>query len=165
MEKFLDKSGLARFWYNIKAYLTVCVPSGIICAWAGSSSDIPSGWCLCDGTNGTPDLQDKFVLGSGTTHSVGETGGSEEVTLTEAQMPSHKHTENLPKPGGAASQSFWRFSATSGSSIGLTIKDSADIIESRSDFSTKAVSTYGAGSSQPHPNMPPYYTLCYIMKL
>ena len=67
------------------------VPVGTIVIWSGTADNIPAGWQLCDGTNGTPDLRDKFVLGAGAAHEVGETGGSEEVTLTVAQMPSHAH--------------------------------------------------------------------------
>jgi len=52
---------------------------------------IPDGWALCDGTNGTPDLRDKFIVGSGSTYSVGDTGGLNAVTLTTAQLPSHTH--------------------------------------------------------------------------
>lgn len=47
----------------------------VITAWAGSILGIPSGWFLCDGTNGTPDLRNKFIIGAGLTFSVGNEGG------------------------------------------------------------------------------------------
>jgi hypothetical protein len=51
------------------------VPSGGIIMWSGSIGSVPSGYYLCDGTNGTPDLRDRFVVGSGSTYAVGNTGG------------------------------------------------------------------------------------------
>ncbi len=67
------------------------VPSGVIVMWSGTTA--PSGWALCNGTNGTPDLRNKFILGWGTRAS-GSTGGEESVTLTSAQsgVPAHTHT-------------------------------------------------------------------------
>lgn len=43
---------------------------GIVCLWSGAIVDIPAGWQLCDGTNGTPDLRDKFIIGAGDTYAV-----------------------------------------------------------------------------------------------
>jgi hypothetical protein len=51
------------------------VPAGGIIMWSGSIASIPSGYVLCDGTNGTPNLKDSFVVGSGATYAVGNTGG------------------------------------------------------------------------------------------
>jgi hypothetical protein len=54
----------------------VGVPIGGIILWSGEVVDIPAGFQLCDGTNGTPNLQDRFVLGAGSTYAVGATGGA-----------------------------------------------------------------------------------------
>lgn len=62
---------------------------GIIVMWSGSTSDIPNGWVLCDGAGSTPDLRDRFIVGAGNSYSVGNTGGSNGVTLTESQIPSY----------------------------------------------------------------------------
>lgn len=51
------------------------IPLGGIILWSGAIIDIPENWQLCDGTNGTPDLQNRFVVGAGTTYAVDETGG------------------------------------------------------------------------------------------
>jgi hypothetical protein len=51
------------------------IPSGAIVMWSGSIGSIPSGYYLCDGQNGTPDLRDRFVVGAGNTYAVGNTGG------------------------------------------------------------------------------------------
>jgi len=68
------------------------VPSGAIIAFHGAQ--IPAGWAVCDGTNGTPDLRDRFIVGASTTKAAGSSGGQESVTLTAAQsgVPAHTHT-------------------------------------------------------------------------
>lgn len=70
----------------------VSIPAGAILIWSGSTASIPSGWALCDGTNNTPDLRNRFVVGAGDTYSVDGTGGASTVTLTESQIPGHTHT-------------------------------------------------------------------------
>ena len=67
------------------------VPSGGIIMWSGSTGSVPSGWRLCDGSGGTPDLRNRFVVGAGGAYSPNNTGGSSSVTLTENEMPSHDH--------------------------------------------------------------------------
>lgn len=78
------------------------VPSGGIIIWSGSSAAIPSGWLLCDGTNSTPNLLDRFVVGAGSTYAVGNTGGAATVALDVANLPSHSHTVNINSGGESA---------------------------------------------------------------
>ena len=52
------------------------VPNGAIIMWSGTVATIPDGFSLCDGSNGTPDLRNRFVVGAGSTYAVGATGGS-----------------------------------------------------------------------------------------
>jgi len=68
--------------------------SGMIILWSGNTGNIPSGFVLCDGNNGTPNLTDRFIVGAGAAYSPGATGGSSSVTLSVSQMPSHSHTIN-----------------------------------------------------------------------
>ncbi len=70
------------------------VPLGGIIMWNGSVASIPSGWALCNGANGTPDLRDRFIVGAGNSYAPFATGGQASVNLTVAQMPSHAHTIN-----------------------------------------------------------------------
>lgn len=125
----------------------VKAPIGTIVIWSGTADNIPTGWQLCDGTNGTPDLRDKFVLGAGTKYTVGETGGDEEVTLTVAQMPKHSHKDYI---------------RTSANFTGVTANNAGTSLATGTLSSNNTSNT---GSDEPHPNMPPYYALCYIMKL
>ena len=71
------------------------IPSGIITMWSGASNDIPSGWWLCDGQNGTPDLRNRFIVGAGSSYEVGNIGGSDTVTLSSSQIPAHTHSVSL----------------------------------------------------------------------
>lgn len=119
------------------------VPLGTIVIWSGTAEDIPDGWALCDGQDGRPDLRDKFVLGAGTAHAVGATGGEETHTLTVEEMPSHIHLI-YTVPSSATG-----YNAPIGGAG--TKRDQGAKIESM-------------GGSQPHNNMPPYYALCYIIK-
>jgi len=75
-------------------YATNSMPAGGIIMWSGATADVPAGWNLCDGTNGTPDLRNKFLVGAGSTYSVGDTGGSANATLV-----SHTHTASVTDPG------------------------------------------------------------------
>lgn len=74
------------------AFVQASVPAGVIVLWSGSIASIPTGWYLCNGSNSTPDLRDKFVVGAGSTYAVGATGGSATTTLIEANLPSHTHS-------------------------------------------------------------------------
>lgn len=77
---------------QLKATDDFKVPAGGIIMWSGSVASIPAGWLLCDGTSGTPNLQNRFIVGAGDTHTPGATGGADSVTLAEANLPSHTHS-------------------------------------------------------------------------
>ena len=66
-------------------------PTGGIILWSGSIASVPTGWLLCNGASGTPDLRDRFVVGAGNGYAVGATGGAATVALSIANLPSHNH--------------------------------------------------------------------------
>ena len=68
------------------------VPAGFIGLWSGTVASIPSGWVICNGSNGTPDLRNLFVVGAGDAYAVGAVGGSNTVTLGETNLPGHTHS-------------------------------------------------------------------------
>lgn len=77
------------------------VPSGGIILWSGALSAVPAGWALCDGSHGTPDLRDRFVVGAGATSlAVGATGGAKTATLSVQNLPAHVHTGVTDPAGG-----------------------------------------------------------------
>ena len=168
------------------------VPTGLVAMWSGAANAIPSGWALCDGTNGTPNLGDKFILGykSGT-NTIGSTGGSYtsgaggghthgmdtqgahthggatgSTALTISQIPSHTHTYN--QAGGSAYEYGTGLSGTSG----LASLSSADSGATGSGQGhTHTISSDGghahnlvAVSDHTHTVTPPYYVLAFIIK-
>lgn len=138
-------------------------PSGIIVLWSGAISNIPTGWVICDGNNGTPDLTDRFIIhadaDSGGTNDVGDTGGEHSHTLTEAELPSHNHGL------GNHTHTFSKVSeGIQGNSNNYVTH--ATTYGSVSSQTTSAASgnTDNAGSGSAHENRPKYYALAYIMK-
>jgi hypothetical protein len=138
------------------------IPSGGIIIWSGSSASIPSGWVLCNGSNSTPDLRDKFVVGAGSTYAVGDTGGS-----ANAIVVSHTHTGTAS--GGAHTHTVTTHYSTGGSH---SVTDNGGGYQEGSFTATTdaggthshSFTTDSTGSSATNANLPPYYALCYIMK-
>jgi len=118
------------------------MPSGVVTMFFGSQ--IPSGWALCDGLNGTPDLRDRFVVGAGNLYPLAGTGGAAQHVLTVAEMPRHSHSYESPNWYNSIQQSSPDYAAFVGRGSSTT-----------SD----------TGGNTAHNNMPPYYALQYIMKL
>ena len=124
--------------------------------WSGSSNNIPSGWYLCDGTNNTPDLRNRFIVGSGGDYSIGNTGGESSHTLTLNEMPSHKHD-------------FYAYSNTSTTSRfdyleTDTGSNPVKIVTGRVARNSSSDMLSSVGGGQPFENRPPYYALAFIMK-
>ena len=144
--------------------------TGMIILWYGNTGNIPTGFVLCDGSNSTPDLRDRFVVGAGSAYSPGNSGGSSSVTLSESQLPSHNHSasSSVNDPGhhheyidqyvvinngyrpwpasnnDCAQRNIDTTNATTGITVSTTIGNT--------------------GSGSAIENRPPYYALCYIMK-
>ena len=115
--------------------------SGMIILWSGSTSNIPSGWVLCNGSNSTPDLRDRFVIGAGNSYSVGATGGSttDSVNVTVSGTTGNNSGSNIRVAFG--NQNWHPYAAPQNHN------------HSFSGSGSDTVST-----------MSPYYALCYIMK-
>lgn len=136
------------------------VPAGCILLWSGSIGSIPAGWYLCNGSNGTPDLRDRFIVGAGSSYAVNGTGGSANAivvshTHTATSLvtdPGHTHTSNATSTtynGAVSSGAATPVSGTSTSATtGITVATTVDT----------------AGTSGTNANLPPYYALCYIQK-
>jgi microcystin-dependent protein len=140
------------------------IPVGGIIMWSGSISSVPTGWALCNGSNGTPDLRDRFIVGAGNSYNPGNTGGANNVTLDLTQIPSHTHPvtdpghTHLTANTSVAINNGGGYGAGSGSGLGpignTTITASA--------FTGIGVGNTGGG--QAHENRPPYYALAFIMR-
>jgi hypothetical protein len=171
------------------AFVRDIIPTGVITMWYGSIASIPTGWYLCDGTNSTPDLRDRFIVGAGTTYAVAATGGSANATLvshthtatststfTGTALGTHTHT--LTDPGhthtpGSISTGNRNAGTSNGGSVqdpgpipsattGITIASASAGTPAGTVATTTSNST--EGSSATNANLPPYYALAYIMK-
>ena len=132
---------------------TGTIPVGGIIMWSGTIASIPTGWNLCDGNDGTPDLRNKFILGafsdgSGSTYpnvSTGATGGSADAIVVE-----HNHT--IQTRGNADSD------GTGGQNVESADNDPGPLINDTNAIQNK-------GESGTNKNLPPYYALAYIMRV
>jgi hypothetical protein len=146
--------------------------TGMIILWSGSIASIPSGWALCNGSNGTPDLRNRFIVGAGSTYSVDATGGS-----ADAIVVSHTHTISTTVATDSSltgtfptatinntgySGPFSQGADLSGNGTAGAPNKTVDFNGSHSHTASSSAST--AGSSGTNANLPPYYALAYIMK-
>jgi len=145
------------------------IPSGGIIMWSGALADIPAGWHLCDGTSGTPDLRDRFILGTSAAEDPGATGGSN----------THTHTVDVwgcDKTGIILRDSY------AGEFILAIGMDFANCPNSMLSWAIKSTEwgggcgdeewdgSFGAVAGKRETtasasNVPPYYKLAFIMKL
>jgi len=141
------------------------IPRGVIVMWSGMVSEIPTGWRLCDGNEGTPDLRDRFILGISAGEQPGAKGGSHSITLSVAQLPPHMHS-GITNSDGGHYHGLHRHSY-GGGSISWSAGSASDRgVDLPSDGAhTHTLTTDSTGSGSPIDNRPAYYKLGYIMKL
>jgi hypothetical protein len=142
------------------AFVRDIIPTGIISLWSGSIATIPSGWLICDGTSGTPDLRDRFVVGAGSTYAVAATGGS-----ANAVVVSHTHTATVTDPGHAHTLTNLALYSDTVSGGGIPIQTRTNSNNTTVTAVTGiTVGNSTEGVSGTNANLPPYYALAYIMK-
>jgi hypothetical protein len=141
--------------------MATVVPTGLIAIWSGSSASIPTGWLLCNGSSGTPDLRNRFVVGAGSTYAVDATGGS-----ADAIVVSHTHTATVTDAGHTHSTGTTGTTYLNDVSGGGGRTHPASNGGSTSGTATTGITVANSttGSSGTNANLPPYYALCYIMK-
>ena len=159
---------------DVKSTIDGIFPKGMVVMWAGDIDKIPNGWSLCNGTNGTPDLRGRFVLGHGDApyNEIGNKGGSEKVSLTINNLPAHNHLGNTDTSGEHVHgiktyQDDWNDSGGVGPSWGAGDNGIYNVYHNseKSGNHLHSFTTDNTGGDQSHENMPPYYILAYIMKL
>ena len=169
------------------------IPQGGIIMWSGLIASIPTGWNLCDGTNGTPDLRDRFIVGAGSSYDRNDTGGADSVQLTENEMPSHNHsmdsagshshsgststdgdhshsyeTRTDPQPNSTRREFVTADSVSSSSGDKSGGINNAGSHSHSLSINSAGNHTHGIGNTgggEAHENRPPYFALAFIMKL
>jgi hypothetical protein len=155
----------------VQTALSAAFTSGMIMMWSGTIATIPTGWVLCNGSNSTPDLRNRFVIGahsdsagvaySTVTGSNTQTGGSKDAITV-----SHTHTATSTVTDPGHNHSY------DGGVLEGAINDQASD-DRIGDGGTTSTSTTGisvsttvasSGSSGTNQNLPPYYALAFIMK-
>ena len=155
--------------YALNVADEVKIPRGVIVMWSGTLDAIPSGWALCDGTNGAPNLKNKFIRGVDAGELPGATGGANSYNLTVAQLPAHSHTGTTDNAG---SHQHGYDSITVQAGSGQSVLSSYSPPQDNIDWYCKAAGAHShtvtvgsTGSGAPIDNCPEYYKLAYIMKL
>jgi hypothetical protein len=135
------------------------IEEGLIVQFFGLSSAIPEGWLLCDGNNSTPDLREKFIVGAGDTYAINSTGGSAnsiviDHTHTATTNTTGNHTHNFGQGGGSGS-----------GGIGFANSNRNHTVQSSSNGDhTHTLTIDTTGVSGTGANLPPYYSLVYMIK-
>lgn len=143
------------------------IPRGFIGMWSGQLSEIPSGWALCDGQDGRPNLLGKFIRGVPAATNPGNTGGSDSITLSEANLPAHKHDVNAETTGHSHTipgigQGMLRVGGNQNTPaiIANQYGTPTSTVKDKINTASSAV-----GGGQAFDNRPAYYELAYIIKL
>jgi hypothetical protein len=133
--------------------------TGMILLWSGSTGSIPSGFYLCNGSNGTPDLRDRFIVGAGGSYTVAQTGGS-----ADSIVVSHNHTATsvVTDPGHFHVVGY-DYGATAGGGGIVQSGSTAVNTSTKTTGITVATTNVAAGTSGTGANNPLYYALAYIM--
>ena len=161
--------------------------------WSGADNAVPSNWALCNGSNGTPNLVDRFIVGRGSAYAQGATGGSANATLVEHSHTINNHTHSVSgttsnKSLTGSIEKIGECFDVAGSATGVFSKDSDGTSPVTASASTSPVSgvnfdashdhtfsattgnpsntgTNAQGSSATNANLPPYYAIAYIMRI
>ena len=129
------------------------VPTGLIAMWSGSNAAIPAGWALCDGSNGTPNLRDRFIVGSGSTYATGNTGGADSKTTSSAG--GHNHSGSTVSISTTSENGY----VSSGPQTGFEQQSNITSITATPTISGDGAHTHTVDVR------PKYYALAYIMKV
>jgi hypothetical protein len=150
----------------VQTALAGAFTSGMIMMWSGTIATIPTGWVLCNGSNSTPDLRNRFIIGA---HS--DTAGVAYTTITgsntqtggtkDAIVVSHTHTATSTDSGHTHTQNGFGGSAPGATTSATPIFGSSTTGTGTANITTTIASTGSSGTDQ---NLPPYYALAFIMK-
>lgn len=143
--------------------------AGMIMMWSGTIATIPSGWYLCNGSNGTPDLRNKFVIGAyqdttGTAYTTVTGSDTQSGGTKDAIVVSHTHTATVTDPGHT--HNYGQSERTQVGTDNGVAYDSEPSSAFATSSSTTGITVANSttGSSGTNQNLPPYFALAFIMK-
>ncbi|NER81019.1 MAG: tail fiber protein [Leptolyngbya sp. SIO1D8] len=161
---------LKTTYYELLNYGNSAVMVGMIVMWSGAVANIPTGWALCDGNNGTPDLRDRFIVAAGNSYNPGNNGNPD----------THRHAVDPPQTSlsinsaGAHTHSFpsgwYKRDFSNGNKSGIDTngndikQQSTRSAGSHAHSGTVNIAQFNSGSSSGL-NRPKWYALCFIMKV
>lgn len=181
----LHVGGAAKFEGSVSDRHGLIIPIGTIVMWSDfRGQPIPPGWVLCDGREVTipadveksanardpglplktfkvPDLRDRFIIGSGQSHSTGDTGGEAQFTLKVEHMPSHRHG-GTTKPAALYPNAGGVIYSNSAGSLVFEKPDSGRLSYGSHSHELETDDT---GGGEAHENRPPFHALAFIMKI
>jgi hypothetical protein len=134
------------------------IEPGLIVMWYGTAQTVPDGWALCDGINGTPELSDKFVIGAGDIYGVKSIGGNKDSILV-----SHNHTGATNSVTHTHIITNFQFTQDANSPVGGVGTTVSPFSGAGGHTHTFSLNSSGSGSAT-NSNLPPYYSLLYIIK-
>ena len=152
---------------------TGTVPIGGIILWSGSTGTIPTGWALCNGSNGTPNLQDRFVVGAGSGYAVDATGGSNTASIETTNLPSHTHGSGSYSASDAGAHTHPYSAHTNTTSLDNDEGNSC-VYPSWNGLHTGSAGAHNhsisgtsgsTGSATPFDIIPKYYALAFIQRI
>jgi len=156
---------------GVQATSGATIPAGLISMWSGSIGSIPSGWYLCDGSNGTPNLTDRFIIGAGNSYAVNGNGGVSSVTLTTNNMPAHTHTatSTVTDPGHSHGSAAGSGFISNGGNETLAGGNNLPFARPTNTATattgiTVATTNASVGSGTSFSILNPYYALAFIQK-
>ena len=159
----------------VQTALSAAFTSGMIMMWSGTIATIPTGWVLCNGSNSTPDLRNRFIIGA---HS--DTAGVAYTTVTgsntqtggtkDAINVSHTHTATTTATDSGHTHLSNAVGLVNGTinwvgTGGTPYNNGNNTNTGTGTANITATTTISTeGSSGTNQNLPPYYALAYIMK-
>ena len=140
------------------------LPTGTIVMFNGEITNIPKGWHICDGEEGTPNLINHFIKASSI---AGTTGGSSEIQILEENLPSHTHTfeqSSVVTDSASIQAKIGKTDNTGDYACYLQDSSSEEGVHTH-NLNLSEITLSSVGTGTPISYEPTYYTLIFIMKI
>ena len=160
----LPRSTIKLMRYSVES--SSGIPQGSIIPWYGNLNSIPSGFAICNGQNGTPDLRDRFIVGAGNSYGLGNTGGAATLKINKENLPADGLSGfGYSCVGHYCTYGQGNFGVRSGEYMANPSKDGSNGWQDYFYFTAFNSILSNNWKGNAIENRPPYYALYYIMKL